>query len=382
LNDEKIDVIEWNPDPATFIAKALSPARVSGVFLDEDPDRGKTAMVVVPEDQLSLAIGRAGVNARLGARLTGWRIDIKSLTEAASESLQRLQTSEEYAEQAVQEEEVMPQVETILAKKAEGRPVMPEEYQTLSGFVNRIQQEIHGRRQSERMERLARLAEIREQIPVMAYETPLEEIGLKTRVFNLLDEAGFSTAGQVLEQIHIDEDKILGLQGFGPKSMREARETLEGFDYPEPVVEEIEEEPEEVEEEVEVEAVAEAPEEEVAEEVEIAEAVEPEEEVVEEIPAVEAVVEAEAEEVEEPAEVVPEEIDEAEIIETAAALFSETVVEDADEERLEELDEELDREAKRDRERRRVVEFDPELGEMIVKRRRKRDQEDWEDFKG
>ena len=51
LNDEKIDVIEWNPEPAIFIAKALSPARVSGVYLDDDPVRGKTAMVVVPEDQ-------------------------------------------------------------------------------------------------------------------------------------------------------------------------------------------------------------------------------------------------------------------------------------------------------------------------------------------
>lgn len=380
LNDEKIDVIEWNSDPATFIAKALSPARVSGVFLDEDPERGKTAMVVVPEDQLSLAIGRAGVNARLGARLTGWRIDIKSLTEAASESLQRLQTSGEYADQAAQETEVMPQIETILAKKAEGRPVMPEEYQTLGGFVNRIQQEIHGRRQVERRELLAKLAEVREQIPATAYDVSLEEVGLKTRVFNLLEEAGYKTAGQVLEQIFIDEDKILGLSGFGPKSLREARETLESFEYPEPVVEVIEEEPEEVEAEAVVDA--EVPEEEVVEEVEIAEAVEPEEEVVEEIPAVEAVVEAEAEAVEEPAEVISEEIDEAEIIEEAAALFTEAVTDETDEELLDEFDEELEREAKRSRDRRRVVEFDPDLGELVVKRRRKRDQEEWEDFKG
>src|SRR3972149_6901021 len=71
LNDEKIDVIEWNPDQATFILKALSPARVSGVYLDEDPTRGKTALVVVPDDQLSLAIGRAGANARLAGRRAG-----------------------------------------------------------------------------------------------------------------------------------------------------------------------------------------------------------------------------------------------------------------------------------------------------------------------
>src|SRR4030042_6212815 len=87
LHDEKIDVIEFNPDPAAFIAKALSPARVAGVYLDDDPQRGKTALVVVSEDQLSLAIGREGGNARLGAQLTGWRMDIKSLLEAAGDGI-------------------------------------------------------------------------------------------------------------------------------------------------------------------------------------------------------------------------------------------------------------------------------------------------------
>ncbi|NTU76090.1 MAG: transcription termination/antitermination protein NusA, partial [Anaerolineaceae bacterium] len=90
LHDEKIDVIEWNNDPALFIAKAISPARVSGVYLNEINSGGKTATVVVPEDQLSLAIGRDGQNARLAAKLTGWRIDIKSLIEASSDSLQKL----------------------------------------------------------------------------------------------------------------------------------------------------------------------------------------------------------------------------------------------------------------------------------------------------
>jgi len=76
LNDEKIDVIEWNPDPSGYIAKALSPARVTGVYLDEHTKGTKTATVVVPEDQLSLAIGRDGQNARLAAKLNAWRIDI------------------------------------------------------------------------------------------------------------------------------------------------------------------------------------------------------------------------------------------------------------------------------------------------------------------
>jgi N utilization substance protein A len=75
LSGEKIDVIPWDPDPAVFVASALSPAQVQRVDISEDD---KTATVIVPERQLSLAIGREGQNARLAARLTGWRIDIKS----------------------------------------------------------------------------------------------------------------------------------------------------------------------------------------------------------------------------------------------------------------------------------------------------------------
>jgi N utilization substance protein A len=75
LRGEKIDVIRWSPDPATYIANALSPARVDEVRL-VDPE-GRQAHVLVAEDQLSLAIGKEGQNVRLAARLTGWKIDIK-----------------------------------------------------------------------------------------------------------------------------------------------------------------------------------------------------------------------------------------------------------------------------------------------------------------
>ncbi len=131
LHDEKIDVIEWNPDPAIFIAKAISPARVSGVYLNERSATGKTATVVVPEDQLSLAIGRDGQNARLAAKLTGWRIDIKSVSEAATDALYKLQNDPSMAAIAVAEGATVAEVETILAKKAEGRPLTPEEYDSL-----------------------------------------------------------------------------------------------------------------------------------------------------------------------------------------------------------------------------------------------------------
>src|SRR6266571_2840210 len=85
LRGEKIDIIPWNTEPARFVAKALSPARVREVLVD---DESKQATVVVPDDQLSLAIGREGQNARLAARLTGWRIDIKSETEFAQAEAQ------------------------------------------------------------------------------------------------------------------------------------------------------------------------------------------------------------------------------------------------------------------------------------------------------
>lgn len=79
LRNEKIDIIQWDPDPARFIAKALSPARVREVYLDEEEEQ---AEVIVPDDQLSLAIGREGQNARLAVKLSDWKIDIKPESQA------------------------------------------------------------------------------------------------------------------------------------------------------------------------------------------------------------------------------------------------------------------------------------------------------------
>src|SRR5436305_8076267 len=80
LRGEKIDIIPWNDEPARFVAQALSPARVREVYID---DETREATVIVPDDQLALAIGKEGLNARLAARLTGWKIDIQSDTEFA-----------------------------------------------------------------------------------------------------------------------------------------------------------------------------------------------------------------------------------------------------------------------------------------------------------
>ena len=87
LRGEKIDIIEWSHDPATFVARALSPAKVSSVVIAEpaEPDGQPSGLVVVPDNQLSLAIGKKGQNARLAAKLTGMRIDIKSEAEVEAE---------------------------------------------------------------------------------------------------------------------------------------------------------------------------------------------------------------------------------------------------------------------------------------------------------
>jgi N utilization substance protein A len=84
LRGERIDVIPWDDDPPRFVANALSPAKVTRVLVEDDTH---TATVVVPDDQLSLAIGKEGQNARLAAKLTGWRIDIKSEAQAAEQGL-------------------------------------------------------------------------------------------------------------------------------------------------------------------------------------------------------------------------------------------------------------------------------------------------------
>ena len=80
LRGERIDIVPYNDEPARFVAKALSPARVREVLVD---DEGRSATIIVPDDQLSLAIGKEGQNARLASKLTGWRIDIKSQSEMA-----------------------------------------------------------------------------------------------------------------------------------------------------------------------------------------------------------------------------------------------------------------------------------------------------------
>ncbi len=223
LHDEKIDVIEWNPDASVFIAKAISPARVVGVYLNDKPGAGKTATVVVPEDQLSLAIGRDGQNARLAAKLTGWRIDIKSLSEAAADSLYKLQQDALLLELVQFSNEQIAKIQDMLARKAEGRPLTAEEYDEIAQFVDRIERRLSAKpkttEETKAEEEL--ISSLRASIPAYAFEQNILDSGLPEHVAYILQEAGFSTTGELALQMKIQPDEILRLQGIGPRAMTE-----------------------------------------------------------------------------------------------------------------------------------------------------------------
>jgi N utilization substance protein A len=221
LHDEKIDVIEWNPDQAAYIAKAISPARVLGVYLYERAHETKTAVVVVSEDQLSLAIGRDGQNARLAAKLTGWRIDIKSLPEAAADTLQRLHTDALMAAVVENEASNIGRVEELLQRKADNRILTPEEYDFLVRFVDRVEKRSTVRIQAEKKAEEDQLQAQRGAIPAEVFSRSILDSGLSEHICYILQEAGYSTIGELFVQINADADKVFALQGIGPKAMNE-----------------------------------------------------------------------------------------------------------------------------------------------------------------
>jgi len=203
LNDEKIDVIEWNSDPRIFIAKSLSPARVSQVFLQPDSHSGKTATVIVPDDQLSLAIGREGQNARLAAKLTGWRIDIKSLTEAAIEALTK--RDDPLIASAVQKETaLLEQAEIVLAKKAAERPITAEDFRTLNRVIDLIEGRFADRAEAERKAK----EEARKSVAPIFWQMPLEMLELDETLENALNQHGFKTIGHIMAILSYNPDEL------------------------------------------------------------------------------------------------------------------------------------------------------------------------------
>jgi hypothetical protein len=214
------------------------------------------------------------------------------------------------------------------------------------------------RRASARRERMEKLELARAQIAPTAYDTPLADIGLSTRVLNLLTEAGFQTAGPLWEKMLVEQDAILGLEGVGPKTVEEVLERLQGHTYPEPVVEEVP-----------VEEVP-APEPEVAP---VGELQPVEGAPIEGAPvAAEAGAEAAVAEAGAPLRSVEEVFGEI----AGKLAVGQSVPEVAGtEETTEEASEEAGKKGKKRKKPAKIIEFDPESGEMIVRRHHKAGEE-------
>jgi N utilization substance protein A len=367
LNGEKVDVVAWDPDTATFIANALSPARVSNVLLDAESGTSKTATVIVPDDQLSLSIGKEGQNARLAAKLTSWRIDIKSVSEAAEEVMRREKERKRRA--AAVSQDLLAMAEAIL---------------------------------------------LGQDVDELTHLPALEDLGLSTRITNALKANEVVDTGQLLDLLASGEDALLALAGIGSKSIEEIKDGLETASlWPQPQDEAvaeppIEKEPQEtpvpqaavetavVKEEKIQEPVAGQPSEAIeqaealladtlflGETVEVKDKAEVEVEVEAKVEVeVEAEVTVEAEtELED--KVIPEEAPETiEEVEKVAVTTVESPVDISLVETEEEELTEMDQRVKKKKRKKKQLVYDENLGQVVARRKRKpgRRREEWEDY--
>ena len=379
LHDEKIDVIEWNSDPTTFIAKAISPARVNGVYLNESVDRFKNALVVVPEDQLSLAIGREGQNARLAAKLTGWRIDIKSLPEAISDWLFTLKKNEDLKDLAKEEAEAIVQAEEIMGRKAEGRVISNNDYDFLNQFNDRLERFMITKRRDKREVYEKRKEEALQSIPVGAFKMDLSKSGLSEKIIGALTEANFNNAGDLVLASKTNPERILEVTGIGPKTLGKIEEF--GNKLPDIVPEEeaIEEEliPEQ---ELETTTVETPTDEEITTEETAEESTEEQvEEILEEVQTI-------------PEDLIPEPVGDLggpEVVEEEEKTkkvekiksFKELFKLDLEDIKSDDFNDESDKpKPKKKTKKSRQIEYDPDLDMTISKKKHKRGESNWDDW--
>jgi transcription termination/antitermination protein NusA len=225
LHEEKIDVIEWVEDHKQFISKALSPARVTGVFLDENLEGHRTAVVIVPNDQLSLAIGKEGQNARLAAKLTGWRIDIKSEMEAVESALANLHR-EPFDQLLELKPRLVEQAQAIVEKSNNGLTVMPEDYKVLGQLANLSEKLLTEAREVEREARLAEIEAVKATVPEELFEVPVQHLDLPESTLDRL--VGMENVGEIMWRFFVDEGKIREkLRGMPESAMEEVKAALD-----------------------------------------------------------------------------------------------------------------------------------------------------------
>ncbi|MDD3949380.1 MAG: hypothetical protein PHT43_07940, partial [Anaerolineaceae bacterium] len=348
-------------------------ARVVGVYLNPSFTEHKTATVVVPEDQLSLAIGREGQNARLAAKLTGWRIDIMSVSEAAAKALLKLRGDSSLAELAKAEADTMTRVEELLQAKSDGRVLNLDDSALIGRFVDRVERRGEADRKEEVDAHIAELKAIRESIDPRAFDISIYDVpGIKEHILVILQENNLETFGDLIFAVRTDPDAILGFNGIGPKYYEEILNAVTSHKFPaievEEAVESIEASP--------VEAVA---------EVEVAEV-----ETVEEMVEVEVEQEPIQEEAQEKAELESEEVEEEQV---------KAEIDDSEEKSFEELfrmdtmlrdkaipveDDEhgqmMPSKKKGKKRRGYTVEYDPDQDTDVVRYTHRKSDEEWENW--
>ncbi len=324
LSGEKIDVVQWNPDLSFFIANSLSPAKVMNVMLHDE--QGKTAEVVVPDKQLSLAIGKEGQNARLAAKLTMWRIDIKSASEAVREAIEKAKNVEVLRERVVDKADLFNAAAAVL----DGR----EPIEFTEGELNLLSEAIEAIN-------LAEMAIERERKAKLAAEAQAAKEAARAR--DILAEAEEILSGKMAAPADV-ESEIAVAEAAQDTEAETELETAEEVAMGAKVSTEAELQPvlEKVTSEGEPEPVTETPEKLIAE--------------------AEAIL---AETITEEATLTAEDIE---------------VGEWDDEDEMDEIAKA--REKKEARRKKRRLVFDERLGEVVAERRRKRNRrsDDWLDF--
>lgn len=211
LNGEKIDILKWNQDPVTFVVSALTPAEVAKVVIDEEKGRVE---VVVPDDQLSLAIGRRGQNVRLASKITGWKIDILTENEESKRRVEEFNTSSGLFITALNIEEVMAQllVSEGFTTIEEIAYVQLGELSSIEGFDEALATELQNRarnylekQEEELLQELTNLGVTQELLDFTNLDLKLHLQLAKNGVFTIQDLADLST-DEFKE--FIDSDKL------------------------------------------------------------------------------------------------------------------------------------------------------------------------------
>jgi len=224
LRGERIDIITWTPDEPSFVARALSPAEVARVVLDED---NHSMEVIVADDQLALAIGRRGQNVKLASRLSGWKLDVRSVSVAEEETKRARQSLEAIPNINFTHAELLFQEGYRSAKDVSDANL--EELMEIEGFSAELASEVL-KNAREYVDRLETEGE-REASLQPSSVTDLDKLALTPELKQMLVGGGFATIQSLVEA---DPNDLLAIEGMGEEEMTAIKEATDGFLRPTP----------------------------------------------------------------------------------------------------------------------------------------------------